>query len=77
LRFSIFGFVISIERKKTLTRKATEQKKKIAQEKVRRAVEELKREGKEITPYSVSKRAGVSYHTAKKYLNYCKTNDLQ
>ncbi len=37
-------------------------------EKIQNAVNLLKMEGKEITPYRVAKEAGVSYNTAKKYL---------
>ena len=37
-------------------------------EKIQNAINLLKLEGKEITPYRVAKEAGVSYNTAKKYL---------
>lgn len=38
-------------------------------EKIQNAVNLLKMEGKDITPYRVAKVAGVSYNTARKYLN--------
>jgi len=45
---------------------------KIRQERVKRKIQDainiLRLEGKEITPYAVAKTAGVSYNTAKKYL---------
>jgi len=37
-------------------------------EKIQNAINLLKLEGKEITAYAVAKAAGVSYNTAKKYL---------
>ena len=37
-------------------------------EKIENAINLLKLEGKEITPYRVAKEAGVSYNTARKYL---------
>ena len=39
-----------------------------AKEKVQNAINLLKLQGEEITAYKVSKTAGVSYNTAKKYL---------
>ena len=39
-----------------------------AKEKIQNAINLLKLEGKEITPYAIAKTAGVSYNTAKKYL---------
>ncbi len=40
-----------------------------AREKVINAVNLLRLQGEEITPYKVAKTAGISYNTAKKYLN--------
>ena len=37
-------------------------------EKIQNAINLLKMQGEEITPYRVAKEAGVSYNTAKKYL---------
>jgi len=37
-------------------------------EKIQNAINLLKLEGKEITAYRVAKEAGVSYNTARKYL---------
>ena len=39
-----------------------------AKKKIENAVNLLRMEGKAITPYSVAKKAGVSYNTARKYL---------
>jgi len=44
-------------------------KARTAKEKVTNAVNLLKLQGKEITPYKVAKTAGISYNTAKKYLS--------
>ena len=52
----------AIERLKELAKKSR------ARGAVQKAVEELKKEGARITPYAVAKRAGVSPHTAKKYM---------
>ena len=39
-----------------------------AKEKIQNAINLLKMQGEEITAYRVAKEAGVSYNTAKKYL---------
>ena len=49
-------------------KKASEIKAKRAEEKVQSAVNLLRLQGEEITPYKVAKIAGISYNTAKKYL---------
>jgi len=48
--------------------KATAVRQARAKEKIQNAINLLKFEGKEITAYSVAKTAGVSYNTARKYL---------
>jgi Fic family protein len=50
-------------------KKASEIKANKAKEKVINAVNLLRLQGEEITPYKVAKTAGISYNTAKKYLN--------
>ena len=50
-------------------KKASEIKANTAKEKVINAVNLLRLQGEEITPYKVAKTAGISYNTAKKYLN--------
>jgi Fic family protein len=46
-----------------------------AKEKVINAVNLLRLQGEEITPYKVAKIAGISYNTAKKYLKDKKLSD--
>jgi len=48
---------------------ATRTREKRAREKVQNAINLLKMEGKEVTAYAVAKTAGISYNTARKYLN--------
>ena len=48
---------------------ATEARSKKAKEKINNAINLLRLQGKEITPYAVAKEAGVSFVTARKYLN--------
>jgi len=50
-------------------KKAREALQAKTKEKIQNAINLLKMEGKEITPYRVAKEAGVSYNTAKKYLS--------
>ena len=47
---------------------ATEARIKRTKEKIVNAINILRMENKEITPYQVAKEAEVSYNTAKKYL---------
>ena len=54
------------------TQKATKAKIEKSKEKIRNAINLLKMEGKEITAYAVAKTAGISYNTAKKYLEQIK-----
>ena len=68
MKVKIFGWIITIERANEKVRQANEAKRKRAMEAVKKAVAELEREGKKITAYNVAKRAGISPHTAKKYL---------
>ena len=58
-----------IENKRNLenTKKATETKKLKAREKVQNAVNLLRLQGEEVNPYKISKLAGISYNTARKY----------
>ena len=48
--------------------RATAIRQQRAKEKIQNAINLLKLEGKEITPYRIAKTAGVSYNTARKYL---------
>ena len=50
-------------------KRASQIKANKAKEKVINAVNLLKLQGEEITAYKVAKMAGISYNTAKKYLN--------
>ncbi len=68
MRIKVFGWLITIERIQDKVAPAVEAKKKKAREAVQEAVEALKKEGVRVTPYQVAKRAGISPHTAKKYL---------
>ena len=54
--------------KQESARRAREALQRKTREKIQNAINLLKLEGKEITPYAVAKVAGVSYNTAKKYL---------
>ena len=58
-----------IENKRNLenAKKATETKKLKAREKVQNAVNLLRLQGEEVNPYKISKLAGISYNTARKY----------
>jgi len=56
------------KRKIESAKRASEIKAKKAREKIQNAVNLLRLQGEEITPYKVAKTAGVSYNTAKKYL---------
>ena len=55
-------------KKQESVKRAREALQRKTKEKIQNAINLLKMEGKEITPYSVAKTAGVSYNTAKKYL---------
>jgi response regulator of citrate/malate metabolism len=57
------------EKKIESAKAAAAVKAKTAKEKVNKAIQELREEKKEITPYKVAKKAGISYNTAKKYIN--------
>ena len=57
------------ENKIASAKRASEIKANKAKEKVINAVNLLRLQGEEITPYKVAKTAGISYNTAKKYLN--------
>jgi len=48
--------------------KATQIRQQRTKEKIQNAINLLKQENKDITAYSVAKTAGVSYNTARKYL---------
>jgi len=57
------------KKKQESARKATEIRVKRVKEKINNAINLLRLENKEITPYAIAKTAGISYNTAKKYLN--------
>ena len=61
--------VIENKKKAENTKKATEIKKLKAKEKVQNAVNLLRLQGEEVNAYRVAKIAGISYNTARKYLN--------
>jgi len=54
--------------KRTATKQATQAKVKKVKEKINNAIQMLKFMQKDITPYAIAKEAGISYNTAKKYL---------
>ena len=54
-------------KKQKAMKKARDTKEKEAKEKIVNAINLLRMESKKITCYSVSKEAGVSYNTARKY----------
>ena len=56
------------EKKIESAKRASKIKADKAQEKVINAVNLLRLQGEKITPYKVAKTAGISYNTAKKYL---------
>jgi len=64
-----YGYKPDVSPKK---REAAHKATQIRQERVKRKIQDamniLRLEGREITPYAVAKVAGVSYNTAKKYL---------
>jgi len=79
--FEGFGFCIkdliqkvqNVKQIKTMNKivatvKANQKKISISRKKVENAINMLRMEGKEITPYIVAKVAGISYNTASKYL---------
>ena len=53
--------------KRNATKKAIEIKKQRTQDKITNAVNLMRLEGEKITAYSVAKKAGISYNSAKKY----------
>jgi len=64
-----YGYKPTVSPKKTdAAKRATAVRQKRTKEKIQNAINLLKLEGKEITAYAVAKVAGVSYNTAKKYL---------
>ena len=48
---------------------ATEARSKKAKEKIQNAINLLRMQNKELTAYAVAKEAGISFVTARKYLN--------
>ncbi len=56
------------QKKRESAKRAREALQAKTKEKIQNAINLLKMEGKEITPYRVAKEAGVSYNTARKYL---------
>ena len=61
------GEIIESESKVNNANKAAQAKQALAQEKVKNAINLLRLQGEEINPYRVSKIAGISYNTARKY----------
>lgn len=53
--------------KKNATKKAIEFKQQATKNKIQNAINLMRLEGEKITIYSVAKKAGVSYNSAKKY----------
>ena len=70
MRFKFFIYTITIQETKELNKgvlRASKRKTEIAQEKIKKAVKELKEEEKKITMYAVNKKSKVSLNTIKKY----------
>ncbi len=64
-----YGYKPSVSPKKTeAAKRATAVRQAKVQEKIQNAINLLQMEGKEITVYQVAKTAGISYNTARKYL---------
>jgi Fic family protein len=63
------------EKKVESAKRASKIKANRSKEKVINAVNLLRLQGEEITPYKVAKIAGISYNTAKKYLKDKKLSD--
>ena len=64
-----YGYKPDVSPRKTeAARHATQVRQNRTREKIQNAINLLRLEGKEITPYRVAKTANVSYNTAKKYL---------
>jgi Fic family protein len=61
------GEIVENESKVNNANKAAQAKQQTAQAKVENAVNLLRLQGEEINPYRVSKIAGISYNTARKY----------
>lgn len=57
-------------RKHKATVEANRSKVSESKKKINNAINLLRLESKEITPYAVAKTAGISYNTAKKYLSH-------
>ncbi len=69
MKFRIGSWIVTIERAEDKVAPAVLAKKQRARDAVIQAVRELRAEGvSDPTAYQVAKRAGVSPHTAKKYL---------
>lgn len=65
------------KKKKNATTKARETNKETSIIKIELALKTLKKEGKKVTIYSISKVANVSYSTAKKYVDIYKDELVQ
>ena len=61
------GEIIENNSKVDNANKAAKAKQDTAKEKVQNAINLLKLQGEEVNPYRVSKIAGISYNTARKY----------
>jgi len=61
------GEIVENESKVNNANKAAKSKQDTAKEKVKNAINLLRLQGEEINPYRVSKIAGISYNTARKY----------
>ena len=61
------GEIIENNSKVDNANKAAKAKQAQAQEKVQNAINLLRLQGEEVNPYKISKLAGISYNTARKY----------
>lgn len=56
-----------ITKKQSSIQEATKSRERTAKAKILNAINILRLQGKEITPYAVTKESGCSYNTVKKY----------
>lgn len=56
-----------ITKKRTSIQEATKRRERTAKNKIINAINMLRLQGKEITPYAIAKESGCSYNTVKKY----------
>jgi len=72
-----YGYKPSVSPKKTESaRRATAIRQERVKRKIQDAINILRLEGKDITAYHIAKTAGISFNTARKYLEQMNNNAL-